>query len=309
MITVASFNTAVDKYLEVETLSVGGIVRASGVRALPGGKGIHVAVTCAALGEPVRLVGLIDSPHRVGFTRFLAERGVDCRWVEVDAIRTCLAIRDSAGNTTEVLEPGPQVDSSAREALASQLVERARESTVTVLSGSLALGFPEDFYGSLIRTLRPAATRCILDASGASLRAGLEAKPYLVKPNRDEASQVVGRPLRDTVDAASAAGEIARGGVRVAVISLGAEGLVASWEGRACWVCAPPVEVVNTVGAGDCLVGGLAVGIVRGLDSETLLRLGAACGAAKALHPGTGVLSVADVEWIAPKVRLEWVEA
>jgi len=308
MITVAGFNTAVDKYLEVETLPVGGITRASAVRALPGGKGIHVAVTCAALGEPVTLVGLIDPPHRQSFTRFLAERGVDCRWVEVSAIRTCLAIRDGSGNTTEVLEPGPQVDAAAREALASALLESASKSAVTVFSGSLPRGFPEDGYGHLIHSLRPAATRSLLDASGPALAAGVEAGPFGVKPNRQEASELLGRPLPDPGGAASGARALAKEGVRLAVISLGAEGLVAVWEGRACRVTVPAVEPLNAVGAGDCLLAGLAVGLARGLHPDAVLRLAAACGAAKVLHPYTGALRIEDVTRLGPEIRVEWME-
>jgi len=61
MITVAGFNTALDKLVDVDALRPGAMQRASAVRVSFGGKGLHVAQTIAALGERVRLVGLVDA--------------------------------------------------------------------------------------------------------------------------------------------------------------------------------------------------------------------------------------------------------
>ena len=61
-------------------------------------------------------------------------------------------------------------------------------------------------------------------------------------------------------------------------------------------------KVENTVGAGDCVIGGLAVGMVRGLAREEALRLAVACGTAKVMSAGTGLLRRQDVEAILPEV-------
>ena len=98
MITVGGFNTSLDKSMDTDELRVGGVFRVRNVRAWPGGKGAHVALTAAALGEPVRLVGLIDSVHRALFEDFLGERGVEFHGVPTSgSVRTCLAVRDGKG--------------------------------------------------------------------------------------------------------------------------------------------------------------------------------------------------------------------
>jgi tagatose 6-phosphate kinase len=58
------------------------------------------------------------------------------------------------------------------------------------------------------------------------------------------------------------------------------------------------------VGSGDCLLGGAAVGLARGLPPAEVLRLAVACGAANALTAETGVLRRHDVEALLPRVRL-----
>ncbi len=85
-------------------------------------------------------------------------------------------------------------------------------------------------------------------------------------------------------------------------------GAVVSWDGRVARVRAPRVEASNTVGSGDCLLGGLAVGVARGLQPEDILRLGVACGAANALSEETGVVRRQDVERLCPQVVIEWLD-
>ena len=111
MITVGGFNSALDKSMDTRELVLGEVNRVHGVRTELGGKGLHVALTVAALGEPVQLVGLVDPQHRGTFESFLAARGVVFHGLEIPGpLRTNLALRDREGTrVTELLEPGPEV--------------------------------------------------------------------------------------------------------------------------------------------------------------------------------------------------------
>ena len=282
MITVGGFNTSVDKTLELDLLRPGAVHRVRRVLSWPGGKGLHVALTVAALGEPVRLVGLIDAAHRCEFEDALGARGVAFTGVETKgALRTCLAVRDQGGaRITEILEPGPQVDTATREELCSRFLALARDSTLAVLSGSTPPGFHEGAYGDLVASLRDANVRCLVDASEGLLRRAVEARPFLVKPNREEAEALSG----ETVEGPKAAGAV---------------GL---FEGRAvhAWVSMP--GAAHPVGSGDCLLGGVTVGLARGDGLEDVLRLGVACGAANTLGVETGSVRREDVEALRPQV-------
>jgi tagatose 6-phosphate kinase len=303
VITVAGFNTSVDKAGEADTVRPGAVHRLRNVRAWPGGKGLHVALTVAALGEPVRLVGLIDRAHAAWFESFLRERGVAFDGVESPSgIRSCLGVRDAEGRITEFLEPGPEVDAATQRTLAARVVERAAGSAVCVLSGSLPPGFGDRAYAELVRAAAP--VRCLVDASGAALREAVEARPFLVKPNRQEAEDLLGRPIETVADAGRAARELLSRGVSWPIVSLGRDGAVACADGRVRHVVVPLPAAVNPVGSGDCLLGGTAVGHARGLDPDDVLRLGVACGAANALTAETGMLRPQDVELLRTWVRI-----
>jgi 1-phosphofructokinase family hexose kinase len=304
VITVGGFNTSVDKSMRTDRIRIGGVNRVSEVRAWPGGKGAHVALTAAALGEPVRLVGLIDDPHRALFEDFLGARGVEFHGVATAGrVRTCLAVRDGEGRVTELLEPGPDVDPATRRQILDRFRALAADAHISVLCGSLPPGMEPSDYAGLAAELRAAGRRCGVDTSGEPLRRAVDAGPFLVKPNRDEAAALLDAPVGGVSEAARAARALQARGVALPVVSLGAEGAVACWQGRAVHA-AVAVRAVNPVGSGDCLLGGMAVGLARGASAEEALRLGVACGAANAATPETGVVRREDVEALLPRVTV-----
>jgi 1-phosphofructokinase family hexose kinase len=304
VITVGGFNTSVDKALDVDELRAGGVHRVRRMQAWPGGKGLHVAVTAAALGEPVRLVGLIDAAHRREFEDLLGARGVEFQGVETrGALRTCLALRDQGGaRITEILEPGPEIEAATRDELFAQFLRSSESSQLALLSGSAPPGFGEGAYGDLVGRLRAGGVRCLVDASGGLLRGAVAARPFLIKPNREEAEALTG----GTIDGVPAAAEVARtlgqGGIAMVVVSLGAEGAVAAFEGRVAHATVSVSGALHPVGSGDCLLGGMAVGLARGQGWQDVLRLGVACGAANTLSVETGWVRREDVDALLPRV-------
>ena len=310
MITVGGFNTSVDKAMAMAELRSGAVNRASSVHSYPGGKGLHVACAVAALGEPVTLVGLIDAAHRGFFEDALAARGVCFQGTLVaGSVRTCLTIREEGqARVTEILEPGPELDETAQRSLAEAFLSGAVRSEVAVLSGSVPRGFGEDVYARLAAALREVGLRGLVDASGELLRAAVEARPFLVKPNREELEAVLGEPVQGVAGAAAAARGLCARGIAVVVVSLGAEGALLASEGRVAYARAPAGPAQNTVGSGDCLLGGVAVGLKRGLRFDEVLRLGVACGTANTLSPETGFVRREDVEAVLPEVRVSWLE-
>jgi 1-phosphofructokinase family hexose kinase len=302
VIVVAGFNTSIDKRVELDRFHPGAVHRATCVEAYPGGKGLHVALTVAALGEPVALVGLVDRTREL--TSFLAVRGIAFHGVPVSTpLRTCLAIYEADGRVTELLEPGPEVPSDAAEQLVATFHRLASAARIAVISGSLPPGLADDTYAHAIEALHRDGIRCIVDASGEPLRLAVQARPFLVKPNRDEAERLTATPLRDPATAGSAALRIADA-VEVAVISLGQDGAVAASRGALVHAGVELVDARHPVGSGDAMVAGLAVAFARGLEVPDALRLGVACGAANARSPQPGFVSRREIEELLPQVSV-----
>jgi fructose-1-phosphate kinase PfkB-like protein len=150
-----------------------------------------------------------------------------------------------------------------------------------------------------------------LDASGAALREGLKARPWLVKPNRHEAEELLRLRLRSTAQAVRAARHLLARGPQLVILSLGAEGALlagAAAPGPAVWLArAPVVRTETAVGAGDSLVGGFVTGWLRGLGLVEAFRLGVACGAACAMTPGTELCRRGDVRRVVRHVSVRRV--
>jgi 1-phosphofructokinase family hexose kinase len=303
VIVVGGFNSAIDARAEVDAIDIGGVTRLRNIHREPGGKGLHVAVACAALGASATLVGLIDPSSRAAFDQMLTPRGVRFVGVPIDQpIRTCWAIRDAAARVTELLEPGPLLSTERAATLAAVLMREANAARYVVLSGSLPTGVASDTYARLIAAIDPA--RVLLDTSGAPLAESLAAAPFVVKPNRQEAAQIVGFPLASPDDAIRAAARIAARGPRIVLLSLGGDGaIVYERETGGAWILhAPRVIVQNPVGAGDCLLGAFATGLLRGDALEDCARSAVACGTAKVMHQRTGQFNEHDFETLRSQV-------
>jgi 1-phosphofructokinase family hexose kinase len=305
VITVIGFNTAIDRFIRLDTLRPGEVSRALDEQAYPGGKGLHVAQTIAALGERVQLVGLVDAAHRNMIGRQMCERGVLFHGIEIaDNLRTCIALQDASGQITEILGQGPLLDSAQQEALLRAFRRGVDDSDLVVLSGSLPRGFPPTTYAELATYVRDAGKRCLVDAGGELLQHAVQAQPFLVKPNRDEISELLGRPIGDLAAAVDAVHELRIRGVAMPVVTMGALGAVAA-DANGVWHAAIELaQIRNTVGSGDCLLAGMTVGMTRNMNLEETLRLGVACGAANAQGQETGFVERRAVEALRSQVRV-----
>ena len=191
------------------------------------------------------------------------------------------------GTNTDINEPGPSVTEGNLTMLLERLTLWAGSGDTVILSGSLPKDAPANTYRDWIRVLRQRGIAVFLDADGEALRLGIEAMPTLVKPNREELRRLLGRPL-DTLEELTRAGrELIRGGIEMAVISLGGDGALFMSDAGAWLADGLAVDVRSTVGAGDSMVAALALSRERGYAVEDTIRLAVAASAAKVMCSGS----------------------
>jgi fructoselysine 6-kinase len=75
-------------------------------------------------------------------------------------------------------------------------------------------------------------------------------------------------------------------GAGTAVITRGRRGSLAAWDGGLAEQPAEPVEVVDTLGAGDALIAAVISSVVAGADVDQALAEGARASAAASTHHG-----------------------
>lgn len=287
MITAVGLNLSIDRTIEVAQLMPYGTNRALSTRSDAGGKAVNVALMAARLGRKSTITGFMREENAQFFGEKLRAGGVETDFVTLPgSMRVNVKVLDrEAGAVTEFNESGAPVDPADLEAILERVSRHAAQGGWLVLTGSLPPGCPKDFYLRLIR----AAGGCsvALDADGEALARAIEGKPRLVKPNRRELEGLIGRKLETVADIRRGAMELLDRGVEIAVVSLGDRGAMAVRHGECLFSQPPDVAVRSTVGAGDAMVAGLAVGLENGESLENALRMGAAAAGAAVATEGT----------------------
>lgn len=309
MILTLTPNPAVDQTIFVHHLAVGEVNRFHESQFDPAGKGVNVSRMAHRLGWPTVAFGFLGGEIGRLAQLALEQEGVQHHFVPVSG-QTRLnvtVVDEQTGRATSLYGPGAAVAAGDLSTLEGLLEFWLPASRVLVLAGSLPPGAPETLHAEYIRLAHAKGVKTFLDADDTPFRLGLEAKPYLIKPNVAEAERLVGRTLPDLASIIDAARDLAAHRVSVAVISMGAQGAVCA-DGEHVWfVTSPRVEARSTVGSGDSFVAGLAVALARGDDLMAGLRLGAAAGAATAMTAGTALGTAEAVEQLVPHVRIETV--
>ncbi len=306
MIYTLTINPALDLELTVNELAFDQVLRATGSRADCGGKGFNVSRALAALGERSVAMGFLGGKTGERLAEMLSQAGIAGDFVLVDGeTRTNVSIVTApATHYLKVNQPGPEIDDKTFAKLLQKVHRRAQDGDWWVLSGSLPPGLSPASFASLIETIQASGAKAVLDSSGEALRLGCQAKPYLVKPNALEASQVTGLAVESPADARRAAAAIHAGGVDLALVSLGKDGAILAGQG-ATWQAIPPrIVESNPIGAGDAMTAGFVYGLKENMSLPEALRFGVACGAAAASLPGTIMGGREMVERLAGQVEI-----
>ena len=288
MITAVSLNPSIDRTLTVDGFIPGGLNRIVAKRDVAAGKGINVALTVSELGLDSECIGFM---YRDGASQFekrlmLNSTPYDFIWCE-GSVRTNIKVFDRSTSTiTELNESGMTVAAEDLSKMVDLVVSHAENSDYLILSGSLPPGCPQEYYRTLIHAVEGLGCRCVLDADGDRLRYGLEASPFMIKPNRYELETMIGRPLDDIGDIREAALRYIDMGVQVVAVSLGADGALITNGGETLFAPRMNIEVKGTVGAGDAMVAGLVAGFMADLELEQCFRMGVACASTRCITEG-----------------------
>lgn len=306
MIVTVTPNPALDKTYLVDDFELQGIFKPRTAVTTAGGKGVNVARVGATLGCPVVATGFAGGYNGQFLVQELERRGVVPDFVTVEGeTRICVEITDPEhGTESKINESGPYVTGTDIANLEKKVAGWLQRAEILVLAGSGAPGTPTDLYASLTRRAHEAGVRVILDSSGEWLRQGVDAIPHLIKPNAQELSTLLDRPVRSPQEAADAAKVMLQRGVEIVAVSLGAQGAVFASEREILYAQPPFVETLDTAGSGDAMTAGLALALLRDMPMHALARWGVAAGTANAAVLGACLCTRAEIEALLPRVSL-----
>ena len=297
-IVTLTMNPALDIATATERIVPAHKLRCATPRYDPGGGGINVARAVTALGGEAVAVFPVGGPSGEMIRRLLEGQGVPHRAVAIDGItRESLAVEEAVtGRQYRFILPGPTLGEHDQERCLDALASLMPQAGFVVASGSLPPGVADDFYARVAALAQRSGKRLMLDTSGKALKAA-GCGIYLLKPSLRELEDLAGHKIGSKAEQQEAAREIvAQGRAEIVVLSLGPAGalLVSAQECER--FAAIPIEAQSTVGAGDSMLAGIALGLSRGLALREAVRFGIAAGAAALLGAGTELCRLADVE-------------
>ncbi|MBA7853641.1 6-phosphofructokinase II [Enterobacter sp. RHBSTW-00901] len=267
----------------------------------PGGGGINVARAITHLGGKATAIFPAGGATGEHLVSLLAEENVAVETVHAkDWTRQNLHVQvDSSGEQYRFVMPGAKLSDDEFRQLEEKVLA-IENGALLVISGSLPPGVSAEKLTSLIRAAQQRGIRCIVDSSGEALRAALEpGNLELVKPNQKELSALVNRELTQPDDVRTAAQELVRSGkARRVVVSLGPQGALGVDETGSVQVVPPPMKSQSTVGAGDSMVGAMALKLAQGAALLEMTRYGVAAGSAATINQGTRLCSLAETQKI-----------
>ncbi len=286
MIYTVTLNPSIDYVVHIDRLVAGMTNRTSSEEYYFGGKGINVSHVLAELGLETTALGFV-----AGFTGEAIERGTREAGITTDFIHlkegvSRINVKIKSGEETEINGQGPHIDAEAFDAF-MQKTDGLRGGDTLILSGSIPKTVPDDVYERILARIDGRGVLIAVDATKKLLLNSLKYRPFLIKPNRQEISEIFSVPVEDEQTTLHYAKKLQEMGARNVLVSLGGDGAMLLDETGA--VHKEGVikgKVLNTVGSGDSMVAGFVAGYIRRRDYAYALRLGSACGNATAFLPG-----------------------
>lgn len=311
MISTLTINTALDQLLFIEEFQKNNTNRIQKSAEVLGGKGTHVSLNLSELGARSRCFGVTRGGVGKRIQEILTARGnIDVHFLykEEGDSRRNFALIESNGTCTLVVEKGALVEREECMRLVDLIDEHIEPGDDLVLSGDASNTAMPFLYNVIMQRLSSKQIRFFLDTSSQNLIEGLRAKPFLVKPNLDELSQIVGKPVKSEAAILEAMNDILGYGVQVVAVSCGGEGSYVKTREETYRVFPLQVRVRNTIGCGDAYLSGLVYGFSQNKPLEQTLKLAAAVSAATAESELTVGFDLARALALVDRVRLQKLE-
>lgn len=310
MILTVTLNAAIDKRYVVHGFQEGEVNRVAECTYTPGGKGLNVSKPAVIAGGQVVATGFLGGHAGQYIETALKPLGITSAFYHLeDESRTCINIWDGKKEIqTEFLEPGFLVKEDEFQGFLKLFQTLINDAEVVAISGSVPKGLDGTAYQTMVRLVKEAGKKVILDTSGNLLKMGILACPTMIKPNLDEIRMLTGNNCDSLDDMVEAAKKIHSQGVEIVAVSLGAEGSFVVCDSGVYRARVPKIHAVNTVGCGDSMIAGFALGLKENLPMEEILKKASAISAASALREETGYFRMEDMEKLLPEITITRLE-
>lgn len=300
MIYTVTFNPSLDYYVKVNNLKSGIVNRTSTEYITVGGKGLNVSLALKELGDPSYALGFV-----AGFTgRAIDEKvsvlGLEHEFLEVEG-QSRINVKIKSTTETDINGTGALVTEDDVARLTKRLKALLKDGDWLIICGSVPPPLDDKTYENLLKKIKTVKNiNVVVDACGGLLTNTLKYRPFLIKPNIFELSEIFGlKTLPNTKEIAACARTLQKQGARNVIVSMGSDGAVMVTEtDQAMYVRAARGQLVNSVGAGDSMIAGFIHEYLASGNYFSALNFATAAGSACAF-----------TQHLATKEQIEYIES
>jgi 1-phosphofructokinase len=303
MIYTVTLNPSVDYIAEVAQFELGSLNRTTADAKFPGGKGINVSRVMKRLGVESHALGFIGGFTGKFVEDFLRNENIHTNFVKVSE-DTRINIKLKTEVETEINGQGPRISENQLEEFLKVFYKLEKEDIV-VLAGSIPGTLPALIYKKIMTVCKENQIKVVADVSGDALKEVIAEKPYLIKPNHHELGELFQTEIKTTDEALEYGKKLVEQGVKHVIVSLAEKGALLITEDD-CYVAnVPQGKVLNSVGAGDSVVGGFISAIAKNKSMEEAFKIGVAAGSATAFS--MELCTTEKIEDLLPHVQVNKV--
>lgn len=300
MIYTVTFNPSLDYYVKVNNLKSGIVNRTSTEYITVGGKGLNVSLALKELGDPSYALGFV-----AGFTgRAIDEKvsalGLEHEFLEVEG-QSRINVKIKSTTETDINGTGALVTEDDVARLTKRLKALLKDGDWLIICGSVPPPLDDKTYENLLKRIKTVKNiNVVVDACGGLLTNTLKYRPFLIKPNIFELSEIFGlKTLPNTKEIAACARTLQKQGARNVIVSMGSDGAVMVTEtDQAMYVRAARGQLVNSVGAGDSMIAGFIHEYLASGNYFSALNFATAAGSACAF-----------TQHLATREQIEYIES
>jgi tagatose 6-phosphate kinase len=132
----------------------------------------------------------------------------------------------------------------------------------------------------------------------------LDLQPWMIKPNLDEFRETFSLKLPGTAELKRTMLRLVKDTDRWVVTTMNKDGMMAFHGSHGYGARVPKIKIVNSIGSGDAVSAGFAIGKIEGWDDKKMIKFANACGIANALVSGPGRLKPEDVALFEDRVEV-----
>lgn len=305
-IVTLTFSPCIDKTTSVPDLIPEKKLRCSQPIFDPGGGGINVARAIKKLGGEAMAIYPSGGCTGMLFDKLMEQEQVPSIIIrsQNETRENFIVVEESSGNQYRFGTPGTFLSEGEWKECIKAVEAEAADAEFVVASGSLPPGVPLDVFATLSSIARKQKAKFIVDTSGEALKHAIGAGVYLVKPNLNELGALTGEPVAGTEQIIAAAKKmLSMYKCEVVVVSMGSAGAILVTEEYTEKIPTPKVEVKSTVGAGDSMVAGIVLSLIRSADILEAVQYGVACGSSATMNPGTELCNKKDADQLFDVIR------